>query len=173
MIAPFTAHAASGGFTPGSCIVDCNGAQLRAHRRDQVTVVQVTGDIDATNIDRFYDYTNRFVGEAPGLILDLSGVYFLCARGVSVLIMLGDDCRAAGTCWAIVASPFVRRLLQLGDAGGTLPTSSSEHQASNSIAAQPRHAHRNPDSLTPNGRIRPTAGSRRRIAPPAPSPQAH
>jgi hypothetical protein len=57
MIAPLSPNAATRGFTPDSCIVDCNGAQIRAHCRDEVTVVQVTGDIDATNIDRFYDYT--------------------------------------------------------------------------------------------------------------------
>lgn len=163
MIAPLSARARFGRFTPGNCIVDCNGAQLRAHRRDQLTVVQVAGEIDATNIDRFYDYASRFVGAAPGLILDLSGVDFLCARGISVLIMLGDDCRAAGTRWAIVVSPFVRRLLQLGAAGDTLPTSISERQASDSLAAQPRRAHNDPDSPTPTGRIRPTAGLRRRI----------
>ena len=56
----FTSHS-------GNCTVDCNGAQMRAHCRDQVTVVKVTGDIDATNIDRFYDYTRRFVRETPGL----------------------------------------------------------------------------------------------------------
>lgn len=76
--------AATGGFTsgPGSCTVDCNGARMRAHRRDQVTVVRVTGDIDAVNLDRFYYYASRFLGEAPGLILDLSGVEFLCARSI-------------------------------------------------------------------------------------------
>src|ERR1700758_1675519 len=112
MIAPFSPNAATRGFTShsGGCIVDCNGTQMRAHRRDQVTVVKVTGDIDAINIDRFYDYTRRFVGEAPGLILDLSGVDFLCARVISVLITLDNYCRAAGKHWAIVGSPFVLRL---------------------------------------------------------------
>lgn len=138
MFASFSARAASRDFTPASCIVDCNGAQLRAHRRGQVTVVQVTGDIDASNIDRFDEYVNRFAGEAAGLILELSRVDFLCARGISVLFALNDDCHTAGMRWAIVVSPFVRRLLQLGDARGTLPTSSSERQAIDSIAARAR-----------------------------------
>ncbi|MBI2694247.1 STAS domain-containing protein [Mycobacterium nebraskense] len=136
MIAPISANTASYAFTPNGSVVDCSGAQLRAYCRDQVTVVQVTGDIDATNIGRFYDYANRFVGEAPALILDLSGVDFLCASGVSVLITLDNDCSAAGTRWAIVGSRCVRRLLHLGDPGDTLPTASSERQAFNTIAAQ-------------------------------------
>jgi anti-anti-sigma factor len=101
-----------------------------------VTVVKVTGDIDATNIDRLYDYTRRFVRETPGLILDLSGVDFLCARGISVLITLDNDCRTAGTHWAIVGSPFVRRLLHIGDPSDALPTASSERQGLNAIDAQ-------------------------------------
>jgi anti-anti-sigma factor len=138
MIAPFSANAATRGFTShsGGCTVYCNGTQMRAHCRDQVTVVRITGDIDASNIDRFYDYTHRFVGEAPGLILDLSEVDFLCARGISVLITLDNDCRTAGTHWAIVGSPFVRRLLHIGDPSDALPTASSERQGLNTIAAQ-------------------------------------
>jgi anti-anti-sigma factor len=138
MIAPLSPNAATRGFTShsGSCTVDCNGAQMRAHCRDQVTVVKVTGDIDAVNIDRFYDYTRRFVGEAPGLVLDLSGVDFLGARGIPVLITLDNDCRTAGTHWAIVGSPTVRRLLRIGDPSDALPTASSEHQALNTVAAQ-------------------------------------
>jgi anti-anti-sigma factor len=101
-----------------------------------VTVVKVTGDIDAVNIDRFYDYTRRFVEEAPGLILDLSGVDFLCVRGISVLIMLDDDCRTAGTRWVIVGTPTVRRLLHICDPSDALPTASSERQALNTVAAQ-------------------------------------
>ena len=39
------------------------------------------------------------------------------ARGISVLNTLDQDCRTAGTYWAIVGSPFVRRLLRIGDPG--------------------------------------------------------
>ena len=138
MITPLFPNVATPGFTShsGNCAVDCNGAQMRAHCRDQVTVVKVIGDIDATNIDRLYDYARRFVLEAPGLILDLSGVNFLCARGISVLNTLDNDCRTAGTHWAIVGSPFVRRLLHIGDPSDALPTASSERQGLNAIDAQ-------------------------------------
>jgi len=138
MITALFQNVATPGFTShfGNCTVDCNGAQMRAHCRDQVTVVKVTGDIDATNIDRLYDYTRRFVRETPGLILDLSGVDFLCARGISVLNTLDNDCRTAGTHWAIVGSPFVRRLLHIGDPSDALPTANSERQGLNAIDAQ-------------------------------------
>jgi anti-anti-sigma factor len=109
---------------------------MRAHCRGQVTVLKVTGDIDANNVDRFYDYTQRFVREAPGLILDLSGVDFLCARGISVLVALDNDCRIAGTRLAIVAGPTVRRLLHIGGPSDVLPTVNSERQALKSFDEQ-------------------------------------
>jgi anti-anti-sigma factor len=139
MIASFSPSAATRGFSsdPGSCTVHCNGAQLRAHRRDQVTVVKVTGDIDATNIDRFYDYTSGFLWAAPGgLILDLSDVDFLCARAISVLVTLDNECRTMGMHWAIVGGAFIRRLLRVGNPRDALPMSASALQALNAIAAK-------------------------------------
>ena len=154
MIAP-SPNAAARGFRShfGSCTVHCNGTQLRAHRRDQLTIIEVTGDIDATNIYRFYDYISRFLGEAPGLVLDLSEVHFLCAQGISVLFALDNECRTAGTHWAVVGSRFIRRLLHIGDPTDALPTAASERQALNMIAEQ-RPARLSaaswPESMTPN-----------------------
>jgi anti-anti-sigma factor len=136
MIAPLSQHAANCGFTPGNSIVHCNGALMRAHCRDQATIVKVTGEIDATNVDRFSDYARRFVKEARGLILDLSGVDFLCARGISVLLAIDNDCRTAGIRWAVVASPTVDRLLHIGDPSDALPTVSTERQALKIAAVQ-------------------------------------
>ena len=140
MIAHSSPRAAIRGFTsdPGSSIVHCNGAQMRAHRRDEIIVVKVTGDIDATNIDRFYDYISRFLREAPGLVLDLGDVDFLCARGISVLVRLDTECRSVGTHWAIVCGAFISRLVRLGEPYDTLPIAASEHQALRAIAEQRR-----------------------------------
>ncbi|WAC90270.1 STAS domain-containing protein [Mycobacterium sp. Aquia_213] len=136
MIAPLARHADNCGFTPDSSIVHCNGALMRAHCRDQATIVKITGEIDATNIDRFSDYIRRFTEGATGLIVDLSGVEFLCARGISVLVRLNNDCHITGTRWAIVASPAVRRLLHIGVLGDVLPTVNSERQALKAVANQ-------------------------------------
>lgn len=78
----------------------------------------------------------RKVRETFGLILDLSGVDFLRARGISVLYTLERDCRIAGMHWAIVGSPFVGRLLHIGDPSDALPMASSERQGLNAVAAQ-------------------------------------
>jgi len=137
MIAPLSRNAPNNcGFRPDNSIVHCNGALMRAHCRDQATIVKVTGEIDATNIDRFSDYTHRFIEGARGLILDLSGINFLCARGISVLVALDNDCRITGTRWAIVVGPTVSRLLHIGDPSDMLPTVNSERQALRSFAKQ-------------------------------------
>jgi len=137
MIAPLSRNAANScGFRPDNSVVHCNGALLRAHCRDQATIVKVTGEIDATNIDRFSDYIHRFIEGATALILDLSGVDFLCARGISVLVALDNDCRITGTRLAIVAGPTVRRLLHIGGPSDVLHTVNSERQALKSFAEQ-------------------------------------
>lgn len=137
MIAPLSRNAANNcGFTPDNSIVHCNGALMRAHCQDQATIVKVTGEIDATNIDRFSDYTHRFIKGSTDLILDLSGVDFLCARGISVLVALDNDCRITGTRWAIVAGPTIKRLLHIGDPSDVLPTVTSERHALKSFAKQ-------------------------------------
>ncbi|QLL06677.1 STAS domain-containing protein [Mycobacterium vicinigordonae] len=118
----FTSHS-------GPCTVYCNGTQMRAHCRHDVTVVQVTGEIDATNIDRVYHYAHRFVGVAPGLILDLSEVDFMSAKGIFALYALTHECRTAGTDWIVVTSPAISRLLRIGDPSRVIPTTDSEHQA--------------------------------------------
>src|ERR1700761_2449064 len=116
MIASPSPHTTNNcGFMPGNSIVHCNGALMRAHCRDLAAIVTVTGEIDATNIDRFSDYTPPFIKGATRLILALSVVNFLCASGVSIIFAFEDDCRVTGTRWAIVAGPTVRRLLHIGD----------------------------------------------------------
>jgi anti-anti-sigma factor len=137
MIAPLSRNATNNcGFIPDNSIIHCNGALMRAHCRDQATIVTITGEIDATNVDRFSDYIHRFIEGATGLILDLGGVDFLCARGISVLVTLDDDCRITGTRWAIMASSHLRRLLHICDPSDGLPTVISEHQALKAVADQ-------------------------------------
>ncbi|CAM3319186.1 STAS domain-containing protein [Mycobacterium intermedium] len=140
MIAPLSPHAPPRSLTThaGSCTVYCNGATMRAYCRDEITVVHITGEVDATNIDRFFEYAHRFASDAPGLILNLSEVDFLCARGLFVLRAVDSLCRAERRAWAIVTSPAVKRLLQVGDPKATLPTASSEREALTTIDADRR-----------------------------------
>lgn len=128
----------STGFTShsSSCTVYCNGTRMRAYCRHEVTVVQVTGEVDATNIDRLYEYIHRFVAVAPGLIVDLSEVDFICAKGIFALRALANECRAAKTGLAVVTGAAAARLLRIGDPNGVLLTAASEREALTLIAAR-------------------------------------
>ena len=65
-----------------------------------------------------------------GRPLDLSGVDFPCARGISVLNTLDKERRTAGTYWVIVGSPFVERLLHVGDTATRYPWQDRSAKAS-------------------------------------------
>ena len=137
MIASRSSESTSPGFTShsGACTVVCNGTHMRAYCRDDATVVQVTGEIDATNVDRVYDFAHRFVAVAAGLIVDLSQVDFMCARGIYALHALVSECRAAKTNCVVIGSRAVTRVLLVGDPKDMLPTANSEREALLAIAA--------------------------------------
>src|SRR3954453_8551352 len=94
-----------------SGIVDCGGAQIRAHYRHLATVVTIRGEIDAVNVDRVGQYVRRFVLGNDPLVLDLTGVSHFSPAGISLLCTIDEDCYAAGVQWTLVASPAVIEVL--------------------------------------------------------------
>jgi anti-anti-sigma factor len=115
-----------------------NRVDMRAHDRRLATVVTISGDIDATNIDRVSEYTTRFVLVGNAIILDLSDVYFIAAQGISVLIAIDDVYCAAAVHWALVPSHAVSRLLRISDHDNILPTASSVPEAMRHLAKHAR-----------------------------------
>jgi anti-anti-sigma factor len=108
---------------------------MRAHCRHQATVVTISGDVDAANSSRVHDFATRFAVVGNTLILDLSGVDFFSARGISVLIAVDDACRAAEVPWTLVPSRIVSRVLQLTACDSTVPTASSVPAALRQLTA--------------------------------------
>jgi anti-anti-sigma factor len=119
--------AGSDGLTSGDDdpTVGDDRVRIRAHCRHQATVVTISGDVDAANSDRVHDFATRFAVVGNSLIVDLSGVDFFSARGISVLIAVDDACRTAEVPWALVPSRIVGRVLQLTSCDSILPTASS------------------------------------------------
>jgi anti-anti-sigma factor len=99
--------------------------QVRAHCRQQATVVTVSGEVDAANGDRVDEFATRFAVVGSTLILDLSAVDFFSARGISVLTAVDEACRTTKVPWALVPSRIVSRVLQLTACDSTLPMASS------------------------------------------------
>ncbi len=118
----------------GNCIMDCGGAQIRAHRRHLATVVTIRGEIDAVNVDRVSEYIRRFtLGENP-VVLDMGDVNQFAVAGIWLLYTFDEDCRAAGMEWTLVASPAVTTLLGDGADGAGFPITRSVHEALRNLA---------------------------------------
>lgn len=119
-----------------------SGARVRMRAqtlwRQQATMVSISGDVDAATSDGVQDFVTRFVLVGSALVLDLSGVEFIAAQGISVLITVDDACRAAEVSWALIPSRVVTRLLQLTACNTTLPTASSVPEALRQVSAAHR-----------------------------------
>jgi anti-anti-sigma factor len=105
--------------------IDRDGVAVRAQCRHLATVLTISGDIDARNIDRISAYTTGLVAVGNALLLDLSSVGFFAAQGISVLIAVDDACRRVELPWALVTSHAVDRVLRLSESDDVLPTASS------------------------------------------------
>jgi anti-anti-sigma factor len=103
--------------------------QMRADRCPQVTVLAISGDVDAGNGERIQDVVARCALGGDALILNLSGVEFFGARGISVLIAIRDIRQSAATPWALIPSRVVSRVLQLTAYGTELPSAGSVRDA--------------------------------------------
>jgi anti-anti-sigma factor len=105
--------------------IDRDGVAVRAQCRHLATVLTISGDIDARNIDRISTYATGLVAVGNALLLDLSSVGFFAAQGISVLIAVDDACRRVELPWALVTSHAVERVLHLSESDDILPTASS------------------------------------------------
>lgn len=112
-----------------------SGVRMRAQWRHQATVVSIRGDVDATNADRVQDFATHFVLAGNAVVLDLSGVDFFSAQGISVLIAVDDACRAAEVPWSLIAGHVVNRVLRLTNCEASLPTASSVPEALRQVTA--------------------------------------
>jgi anti-anti-sigma factor len=121
-------------------IFQCDGAWIRAHRRQLATVVTIRGEIDALNADRVAGYIHRFVLGEDRVVLDMSGVSQFAGAGISLLQTFDEDCRAEGVQWTLVASPAVTE--SLGDSGFSDDHSVPEalHDLADAIARRRRLA---------------------------------
>ncbi|MBV9088285.1 MAG: STAS domain-containing protein [Mycobacteriaceae bacterium] len=97
-------------------------------------MVEVSGEIDASNADLVTDYIHRSVPTGPALIVDITDVGFLGVQGVRALMGVGEECGRAGVAWALVASQSVIRLLRLMRRGELLPAVASLTEALQYIA---------------------------------------
>ncbi|MGV0626305.1 STAS domain-containing protein [Mycolicibacter minnesotensis] len=118
----------------GNSVIECEGAQLRAHLRHLATVVTIRGQVDATNVDQLAEHARRFVLTQESLVLDLSGVTGFAAAGIWLLCVLDEECRAAGVDWTLIEGPVVSQLLADFDQDAMFPTAGSVDLALHALA---------------------------------------
>jgi anti-anti-sigma factor len=104
---------------------DCRGACLRAKTATGLTLISISGEIDASNVDEVSRRASEVVSDCGALIVDLTEVDFIALDGLHALFALNMQCARTGTTWALIASRAVSRLLRLADPDRLLPAAGS------------------------------------------------
>ena len=107
----------------GSTSFDSRLAYMRAKTDTGLTVISISGEIDASNADELSHHVSELASDCGALIVDLAEVDFIALDGLHALIALNDQCARTGTTWALIASHAVNRLLRVGDRDSYFPPS--------------------------------------------------
>jgi len=102
-------------------VISLGRACVTAFDSSWVTVIALTGEIDALNGARVATCLHGFVRGDRALVLDCSDLDFLAVDSLPGLFALGERCDRLGADWALVTSHSVRRLLRVGDREHRLP----------------------------------------------------
>ncbi|MEU8356625.1 STAS domain-containing protein [Nonomuraea sp. NPDC048882] len=97
----------------------------------EVTVIAVTGEMDATNRAQLEGHL-REVRRSPAetLVFDLSGVPFMDSSGLHVLLMCATDClRQGGAVHLAGVQPLPSRLFEITGVVAHLPLHDTVEQA--------------------------------------------
>ncbi|MDT7586681.1 MAG: hypothetical protein QOE32_4231 [Pseudonocardiales bacterium] len=107
----------------------CRGACMRASADTGLTVISISGEIDASNTDELSHRASELASDCRALIVDLAEVDFIALDGLHALFALNIQCARAGTTLALIASRAVNRLLRVGDHDKVLPSVGSATEA--------------------------------------------
>ena len=113
----------------GTSVIDCGSALLTAQVYSWLTVVTLSGEIDATNAN---ELTHHFVGLVPdggAVIVDMADTDFIGVEGLRALFAMNIECVRTDTRWAVIGSHAVHRLLRVGDADRLVPAVRSATEA--------------------------------------------
>ncbi|MGV0741579.1 STAS domain-containing protein [Mycolicibacterium sp. XJ870] len=84
-----------------------------------MAVISACGEIDAANARDFTEYALRHTAHADRFVLDLTGVDFFGAVGLSTLKAIGVRCSVGDVDCVLVPSKAVSRLLRICDPEST------------------------------------------------------
>jgi anti-anti-sigma factor len=113
----------------GSTSFDSRLARIRAKTDTGLTLISISGEIDASNVDDVSHHVRELVSDGGALIVDLAEVDFIAIEGLRALFALNIQCARTGTTWALIASHAVNRLLRVGDHDTPVPAVGSATEA--------------------------------------------
>jgi len=113
----------------GTAFFDCCGACLRAKADTELTVISISGEIDASNADELSRHASELASGCGALIVDLAEVDFIALDGLHALFALNMHCARTGTTLVLIASRAVNRLLRVADHDKLLPAVGSATEA--------------------------------------------
>ena len=101
------------------------------HSEDGVVVLRVVGEIDLATVGRLRDHLHKQLsGAYRVVIVDCTGVSFLAACGIGLLIEIADRARAEGMAlWLVANGRVVLRALEVTGADKLVPHASTVAQA--------------------------------------------
>ena len=101
------------------------------HSEDGVVVLRVVGEIDLATVGRLRHHLHKQVPSAYRVVIvDCSGVSFLAACGVGLLIEIVEQARAEGMAlWLVANGRVVLRALEVTGADKQVPHASTVVQA--------------------------------------------
>jgi anti-anti-sigma factor len=102
---------------------------LTAQIYDWLTVVTISGDIDATNADELSHHVVGLVPDDGAVIVDMADTDFIGVDGLRALFALNLECVRTDTRWAVIGSHAVHRLLRVGDRESLVPAVRSATEA--------------------------------------------
>lgn len=113
-----------------------SGNETTADRMDGIQVLRVRGDLDFATADAVYQRCRAAIARhARLLLLDLSGLAFCDARGLSALVRMANDADAVGCRYGLIApKPQVAKILRITGLGARLLAFATIDQACQRLA---------------------------------------
>lgn len=114
-----------------------SGNQTPADRGNGIQILRVQEDLDLATAGALYQRGRTAIaGHARLLLLDLSGLSFCDARGLSALVRIANDADAAGCRYGLIApQPQVAKILRITGLGTRLRAFATIQQARQRLTA--------------------------------------
>jgi len=118
---------------------------MKVHTRQvgEIMVAELTGEIDTIDSEGFADSLAVIMLQKPkAVVLDFSQVSYIASMGVSILVKLARDARAARTAVIIAnVSDMVMTVLDTVHMGSIIPIESSVDKALSRLGAKAAASH--------------------------------